>query len=286
MNAQYPLHFPVDGPINVSVRLGAGNVRVVASNGNEAVVNLQPADSSEKSQKVIEKSRVDLSGGALRVDVPRTNTSMFTGRTPAVDVDITVPVSSTVRVEVGSADVLLEGDLGDVSVTTGSGNVRASSCQDVVIKTGSGDIAVDDAAAVKAHSGSGDISVRRCAGRINAQSASGDVDIDHINADSRAKTSSGDVSVGTVEAGLDGNAASGDVEVSRAVAGHVSVSTASGDVVVGVPHGTAAHLDCSSVTGRLTSELDDAEAPGEDDRKVAVGVRTVSGSIRIVRASL
>lgn len=284
-NAQYPRSFPVDGPINVSVRLGAGNVRIVATNANEAVVDLQPGDANDKSLKVIERSRVDLSANALRVDVPRTNSSMFTGRTPAVDADITVPLNSTVRVEVGSADVVLKGGLDDVSVTSGSGDVNAASCRDISVKTGSGDIAVDDGDAVKAHSGSGDVNVRRCTGRINAQSASGDIDIDHIHADSRAKTSSGDVSVGTVEAGLDGNAASGDVKVGSAASGHVSVSTASGGVVIGVPHGTAAHLDCSSVTGRLTSELDDADAPGEEERKVAVAVRTVSGSIRIVRSS-
>jgi hypothetical protein len=60
------------------------------------------------------------------------------------------------------------------------------------------------------------------------------------------------------------------------------VTSSSGDIVVGVATGVGVYLDLSSVTGSVTSKLDEAE--GGDDVPLEVTCRTVSGDIRIIRA--
>jgi hypothetical protein len=61
------------------------------------------------------------------------------------------------------------------------------------------------------------------------------------------------------------------------------VSTASGDVVVGVNPGVGVYLDLSSATGSAFSQLE--ETGPSDDITLGVRCRTASGDIRIVRAA-
>jgi hypothetical protein len=65
--------------------------------------------------------------------------------------------------------------------------------------------------------------------------------------------------------------------------GSTEVSTASGDVVVGVNPGVGVYLDLSSATGSASSQLE--ETGPSDDIALGVRCRTASGDIRIVRAA-
>jgi hypothetical protein len=66
--------------------------------------------------------------------------------------------------------------------------------------------------------------------------------------------------------------------------GSTEVSTASGDVVVGVNPGVGVYLDLSSAIGSATSQLE--ETGPSDDIALGVRCRTASGDIRIVRAAV
>ena len=66
-------------------------------------------------------------------------------------------------------------------------------------------------------------------------------------------------------------------------AGRTDVKTVSGDIVVGVAAGVGVYLDLASVTGSITSQLDETDA--SDDVALEVVCRAVSGDIRIARAS-
>jgi hypothetical protein len=69
------------------------------------------------------------------------------------------------------------------------------------------------------------------------------------------------------------------------VTGDVTVNSASGDVRIGIRRGSRAYLDCSTVSGDTTSELDvTGEEPAGDGPLVNVKARTVSGDITITRA--
>lgn len=282
MPPTYPRTHPVTGPVSVSVRLFAGNVHVSGADVAEAEVDLQPTDS--RAEKIIERSRVDLSERSVRIDVPKPGSSLFTGRTPGVSVRVTVPHGSTVDVAAGSADVVIEQELDDVSVEAGSGDVFVDNCGRTRVKTGSGDVRLHGLSKANATTGSGDISVSTCAGDLDVNTASGDIEIDRISADARAQTASGDVVVDDVESSANVRTSSGEIIVRRASEGSVGVTTVSGGITVGVTPGTAAMLDCTSVTGRLTSELDGIESPATEDRTLAITARSVSGGIHIVRA--
>ena len=65
--------------------------------------------------------------------------------------------------------------------------------------------------------------------------------------------------------------------------GRADVNTASGDVVVGVARDVGVYLDLASLSGSVTSQLEDAEPGG--DVTLEVRCRSLSGDIRIARAS-
>ncbi len=50
-----------------------------------------------------------------------------------------------------------------------------------------------------------------------------------------------------------------------------------GRVSVGVAKGTAAFLDVSTMSGRVHSELEAADAPADTDKRIELIIRTMSG---------
>jgi hypothetical protein len=65
------------------------------------------------------------------------------------------------------------------------------------------------------------------------------------------------------------------------------VKTVSGDVEVGVVPGLRVWLDLSSISGRMTSQLDgDDGVAGNDPAQLTIAVRTVSGDLRVRPAAV
>jgi DUF4097 and DUF4098 domain-containing protein YvlB len=164
--------------------------------------------------------------------------------------------------------VELTGDLGELEITTASGDVGVERGTHVQVRTASGNARV---ATVTGHgsfgTASGDLRIGRGHGPLKLRTASGDVSVEHAGDATTVKTASGDVTVG---------AAAGDV---------VQAQTASGDISVGVPPGRRVWLDLHSVSGRMNSDLDaeGADAGGTPD--LTLTLSSVSGRIRIGRSS-
>ena len=286
MITEYPRTFPVDGPLSLSVRLVAGECLITAADVDQAVVDLQPmTDDDEAAIAAIEESRVELRGDALRIATPRWSGIGAFGRSPAINVLVTVPTGTTVDAEAGSAAIRIDGTVGAVDVQTGSGDLIAGSCGEVLVRTGSGSVDIDQVHAASVKSGSGDITIGRSAGGVELHAASGDVRVGEVGGDARVSTSSGDVELGATGGRVAAKTASGDLAFRRAAEGEVTASTASGDVVIGVPEGTATRLECWSASGSVRSQLQPAEAPADSDRRLFVIVRTTSGDITITRAA-
>jgi hypothetical protein len=266
--------FSVTGPLNVSVELGSGEISISAGAVTEAVVRLQPDPAGDPDAlDLIARTRVDLRGNALRIDVPR---AMGFQRHPDVIVVAQVPAESTVVTRSGSADVRLDGTYGDVKVTTGSGDVWVDGARAASIGTGSGDVRIGLASSAAVKTGSGDIAVERCRDDARLETASGDVHVSELGGRARLSSASGDVELGSVE---------GDIDLKTASAGELQAKTATGNVAIGIASGTATLLDCSSITGQVSSELEPSDEPAEADaRRLVVRARTVSGSVAIRRA--
>ena len=136
---------------------------------------------------------------------------------------------------------------------------------------------------LEVHTACGDVWLERAGATAEVNTASGDVQLRQagrrrLGADAPAATSP----IGSAAASVHVQTASGDIAIGSAAAGEVSTKTASGDTQVGVAAGVGVYLDLSSLTGSISSELD--ETDGGDDVALQVSCRSVSGDIRITRA--
>jgi hypothetical protein len=286
MTAEYPRAFPVDGPLSLSVRLVAGECLITAADDvDRAVVDLQPMTDDEAALAVIEETRVELRGDALRIATPRWSGIGVFRRGPAVRMRVRVPTGTTVDAAAESAAIRIDGTVGAVDAQTGSGDLTAGRCGDVRVRTGSGSVEIDEVHAASVKSGSGDVTIGRSAAGVELHAASGDIRVGQVGADARVSTSSGDVELGSTGGSVAAKTASGDLVFRRAAEGELTASTTSGDVVIGVPEGTATKLECWSASGSVRSQLEPADAPADSDRRLFVIVRTTSGDITIMRAA-
>nr|WP_246400770.1 DUF4097 family beta strand repeat-containing protein [Jiangella mangrovi] len=265
----------------MTVEQRSGDVVVTAADTTEILVELRPAgrDGDDLAQRTL----VDFRSGELRIEVPRSTS--FLGRSHCVDITVTVPSGSTADVQAGSGDVRLDGRFGAVDGKCGSGDLSVDTCDDVRLTTGSGDVYVNECAAAGIRTGSGEIRLGAAGGSVDLESGSGGIEVEQPLGDGRVSAASGDVRVHTVDGRVELKTASGDITVHRAVEGDLRARSASGEVSVGIVAGTAAHLDVSSISGSIRSELDSADAPAESDRTLLLSVSTVSGGVRLRRTT-
>lgn len=260
--------FEVPGPIEVDVRLSAGEIELDATLEGRAEVELIAHD--EEAQRRIEQARIELSGNRLLIDVPKQRGSLVLrfGRAD-ITCRIACPDHSSASVKTGSADVQARGTLGRLDVATASGDVEAE--------------VIDGDAKVK--SASGDVSIREVTGRFSHQSASGDAEVRVVRGPADAATASGDLAIDEAWSDVRANTASGDLRLGAVVHGTVSANAVSGDVEIGVRRGSTVYLDCNTVSGDTHSELEHTgELPAGDGPLVEIKARTVSGDIHITRA--
>jgi len=139
---------------------------------------------------------------------------------------------------------------------------------------------------VDVDSASGDITFATVTGRVEVNTASGDVRVEAAGGDVRVNSASGDVTVGEAEDDVKVRTASGDVEIRSAAKGKIDVTSASGDVQVGIRRGSNVYIDASSMSGDTSSELDVSDAPPvSDGPSIDFRARTMSGDITVRRAS-
>lgn len=247
-----------DGNPAVEIRNPSGSVTVEAPEGTtEFVVDVEPLNAA--AEQLLDQVEVEAFTDRLRVAAPERRLL----RSPDFAIRATVPAGSDVGVAVASADVVLRGQLGRVTLTSASGAASVESCSELALRTASG----------KAR-------IRRVTDSATLTSASADLRVESLSGSLEARTASGDVTVGRASGDIRATTASGDVAIDRVAAGSVRVKTISGDVSVGVIPGQRVWLDVSSVSGRIESQLDEDEDAG-GDAQVSVAVRSVSGNQRI-----
>lgn len=263
-------NFDVDGPVQLDVRLASGEITIDATLEGRAEVELIAHD--EDSQQLVDEATVELRGRELLVDVPNRRGGfslggLFGGR--GITCRVRCPQGSSLRSRTKSADLDVRGVLADVDAATASGDGEL------------GDLTGD----LSYKSASGDIAAGSVGGRASVNTASGDVSLARVVGALAVNTASGDIGVESAESDAKANTASGDVALAATMRGRVQVNSASGDVHVGVRRGARAYLDCSTVSGDTSSELDmTGSEPSGGGPLVEIRVRTVSGDIRITRA--
>ncbi|MBO0814850.1 MAG: DUF4097 family beta strand repeat protein [Actinobacteria bacterium] len=257
--------FPGADPIDTFIELAAGSVSLTAEATDVTTVSLGPSRFSRNSDKLLSEVKVSFDNGRLEVTGPK-RTGLWRGY-PGLDLTVTLPQGSRCAVRTASADVSCTGQLAELDAHTASGDVTAAAItRNLQATTASGDVRAEDTGAM-----------------ADVRTVSGDVRITRAGGDIQTRTASGDVNIATAGGSATVNTASGDVRIGSMASGRADVNTASGDVVVGVARGAGVYLDLASLSGSITSQLEDAE-PSEDVT-LEVRCRSLSGDIRITRAS-
>jgi DUF4097 and DUF4098 domain-containing protein YvlB len=275
--------FETPGATALSVQTGAGHVRVSAEETARTTVELTPLNAA--GEESVAEARVEQNGRTVVVHLPRARGGLFRAG-PSVGIVITCPHGTSLNVKADSADVRATGTFGDAVVTTGSGDIDVDTVTRAAkLKTGSGAVTAGDVGeALVASTGSGNIDVGHTSRHAFLTVGSGDISVGELGGEAVTKTGSGDVEVGRLDGRLLTKTGSGSLTVRRARSGVVTARGASGNVDIGIEEGTAAWLDVSTVSGRISQELGEADAPGADQQRVEITAHTVSGNLRVHRS--
>jgi DUF4097 and DUF4098 domain-containing protein YvlB len=248
--------FEVTGTPRLSVRLPAGEVRVVAGLPGEVVVRARGGE-SDLSRMVIEAR-----GDTITLEPDKVGWH----RWASLDVEIAVGAPPEIRARLASGGLLVRTPAAGLDAATASGSVEAG----------------EVAGRLTARLASGDL-VAGAAGSLDVVSASGDVRVPQVRGEAAVKTASGDVTLGVVGGDLTVRTASGDVSVSRLEGNRGDAKTVSGDVRLGVPPGRRYTVSLQSLSGDVRTDFPIAGEGGGAPGRLQVA--TVSGNIRITGAT-
>jgi hypothetical protein len=275
--------FATPAPIRLKVEIPAGRITVTAEATGETHITLTAVNGSATARQLIADAEIAQNGDEVVVRIPKSAVRLW-GTRAAVDAEIHLPFESAATVGTGSGAIESFGRLGLVRASSGSGAIRLDECAEAHAHTGSGEIAVKGASgSVDAKTGSGHVTLGKIGADARIATGSGHAEIVAVGGDARIHSASGHIEIGQSGDSLNAYAASGSIRIHRADHGHVTARTISGGVRVGVPNGTAALLDISTMSGRVNSELEPGAAPGEGERQVELILSTLSGNVTVAR---
>jgi hypothetical protein len=277
--------FPTTGPVAVVVDLTSGGLRVVASERDDAVVTVVPANPDKPADvRLAESTRVELTDGVLTVASPRDLRLYLPVSTGSIAVAVEVPTGSSLRGRLSAGSLDTEGRLGAVDVTLSAGNARIEDAERLDVKASAGSIVaghVAGPATVRASAGS--VRIREIGGESTIRSANGDTTIGSVTGTLTVSGAHGDILVGRVAGSLVAKASTGSLRVERVESGSVQLTTSYGSVEVGVPEGTAALVDMSSKNGAVRNQLQATAGPVADDAVAEVHASTSYGNVVVRR---
>jgi hypothetical protein len=250
--------FSTPTPPTLLVTIGSGSVRIDAADVESTDIEVTGADSDDAT--VVQR------GDEVHVAAPSRRGGLFGGR-DRLGVRVTMPVGSAVVTKLGSADLSASGELGEISLRTGSGAVRVEAVR--------GD--------ARAQSGSGEIDLGRVTGAATVSTGSGDIRLGSVGGEVSARSGSGELRLAEAHTHVALRTGSGNIGVGRTQRGQLVISTGSGDVRVGIPGGTPVWTDVTSSSGRVHSDLAPVGAPSEDQDYLELRARTGSGDVYLER---
>ncbi len=261
--------FPVDGPINATIRIAAGKLRVTAEARESVTVDVRPGERGDAARQAAEDTIVEMTADGLLIETPQAR-GFIVRRTPSVDITVRMPQGSHIMVRSASADIVCGGRYGSAD-----------------IKSASGDLEIDDVAGdFHRNSASGDTQFGRVGGEMSSNSASGDLRGGSVGGEFSGKSASGDITVGAVGGPAHVTTASGDIQIGNLARGQTNIHSASGDVSLGVAVGTAVWMDVHTLSGSTRSDLDVSDSsPTGGAASLELSVRTASGGVTIRRAT-
>jgi DUF4097 and DUF4098 domain-containing protein YvlB len=279
--------FETPEPISAAINVGFGNLRIFVSERADTVVDVRPSvPSSDADVQTAQQTRIEYASGRLLVTAPTVtpwwSLGSLLGRGPSVDVAIELPTDS--RIDAVAGELHCEGRVGNCRVKSEDGDIWLDQTGKLLIKS-VGDVSVNRVAGhADVSTADGDIWIRDIDGTAAIKTANGDISVGQVTGDVRLTTDNGDIAVDRALHGVVAKTAYGSVQIGEVVRGAVLLSTATGDLEVGIRDGTAAWLDLNTQYGSVRNGLEAADDPGSSDQTVEVRARTAAGDIVIRRA--
>jgi hypothetical protein len=282
--------FETPEPISVTVELGVGDLRVVASDRSDTSVDVRPSDPSKRGDVIAaEQTRVEYANGRLLVRAPKGWRQWApwgpSGGHESIDVQIDVPAGSSLSGRIGVGAVRSTGRIGRCGFRTGVGDLRVDEAGSVELRTGAGDVIlgqVDGVAEVT--TGSGAVEIMRVDGRAAVKNGNGGTWIGEVTGDAQVNAANGKISIDRAHAGVVAKTANGSVRLGEVKRGAVVAQSAFGAIQVGVADRVAAWLDLDTKFGSVENDLDAAERPEPSEETVEVHAQTSMGNITIHRS--
>jgi hypothetical protein len=273
-------------PISVNLELGYGDVRIAAGDRADTTVEVRPSDDTDESDvKAAGQVRVDYANGTLQITGPRARAFDFSRKTRAVEVTIALPAGSQVSANLQAGDLLGTGRLGACRVKTSAGNIRLDDTGALRAETSAGHLSVESVAGnAEISTSSGKVQIGRVEGTAVVKNSNGATTIDSVTGDVRVRAANGDISVERAGGSVDAKSSNGGITLGEVARGSVVLSTAMGDLEVGIAEGTAAWLEVNTSFGHVHNQLENATKPEEGLEIVEVRGRTSYGDITIRRS--
>jgi hypothetical protein len=274
-------------PIFVSLELGVGDIRIVASDRTDTVLEVRPSDpASQADVTAAEQTRVEFADGRLSVKAPRGwRRYTWRGRHESIDVEISLPAGSRLDGEADVAALSCTGRLGELRFKTGVGAIRLDQTGPVQVRTGYGDISVEQAVGrAEIATGSGAVEIGGVEGPATVKNSNGATWIGDIAGELLANAANGRIAVDRAQAAVQAKTANGDILVGAVARGQVVAETGFGKVDVGVVDGVPAWLELHTNFGNVRNDLDATDRPEPGEEAVEIRARTGYGDITIHRA--
>lgn len=279
--------FDTPEPISVSLEIGVGDIRIVASDRTDTIVDVRPSDPAKRSDvTAAEQTRVEYANGRLLVKAPKGwRQWSFRGGGESIDVEIGVPVGSHVGGQAGVAALSCKGRIGECRYKVGAGDIRLDQAGPVQLKSGAGDISVDRAVGdAQITTGSGAVVIGSIDGAAVVKNSNGDTRIQEVTGDARVKAANGRIFIDRANAAVTAKTANGDVRLGEVARGAVVAETAFGTVEVAVRDGVPAWLDLNTRFGNVQNDLEASDRPEPGEDAVDVRARTSFGDITVRRS--
>ncbi|MFJ8912864.1 DUF4097 family beta strand repeat-containing protein [Amycolatopsis sp. NPDC102389] len=278
--------FATPEPILADLEPVIGNVRIVAGDRADTVVEVAPLDENNESDIDAAKCTVvEFSGGTLTVRAPKMRLLDFSRRTRSIDVTIELPAGSRVQGSTGLGDLTVTGRIGGCRYKSGTGHIRLDRAGELKLHTASGNIVVEHADGnADISTSSGRVHVGGIDGTAVVKNSNGPTTIGAAGDSIRVRSANGDITVEKAESGVEAKTANGSVRVLDAARGTLTLETSLGDVEIGIREGSAAWLDVNTGFGRVINDMAAATAPGATTDKVEVHAGTSVGDIIVHRS--
>jgi hypothetical protein len=276
--------FETPQPIAVTVEVFLGDVRVIASDRTDTVVEVRPSDPAKKDDvRAAQETEIDFAAGSLAVKAPK-GWKMYTpfSGNPSIDVSIEVPTGSQLH---GSASVgrfLVTGELGQCELKTSVGDLQLEKAGPLELKTSGGNITVDHVVGrANITTSTGIVRLGDVDGNAVVKNSNGDSTIREVAGDLQVNAANGNITVERQYGTVTAKAANGNIRIGDASAGNLRLETSNGELEIGIRPGRAAYLDVNAKAGTVQNLMESAGQPEENEETVHVYARSSFGNIII-----